>query len=91
MAGARSLWPARVSDATAAEAGIDTDDPVDPPSKGRLPIRGRLLAGRARILEHLYTSMKRRNNFGRLTKATRTVIEQGEKFLRHVPPAQAPW
>ena len=28
----------------------------------------RLSAGRARILEHLYTSMKRRNNFGRLKK-----------------------
>ena len=45
---------------------------------GRLPVRGRLSkssAGRARILERLYTSLKRRNIFGRLKKATRIVVE----------------
>ncbi len=62
------MWPARVSDAPAAKAGIDTEDRGDPPGKGRLPVRGRLSkspVGWARILERLYTKLKRRNNFNR--------------------------
>ena len=66
------------SNAASAEAGIDTEVRVDPPGKDRLPIGGRLTkssAGRARILERLYTGLKRRNNFGGFKKAARKVVE----------------
>jgi hypothetical protein len=73
------LGPARVSDATAAKAGVDTEDRGDPPGKGRLPDGGRpskSSAGWARILERIYTNLKRRNDSGRLKDSEERPLQE---------------